>query len=403
MRLSKSQTARWALFALLAAALFFIGWFVAATMAEFGKITDDNPPGSVDSIGGDSATPATGAFNILMIGTDKGDTLTDTMMLMRVDLDTKRVNLLSLMRDTRVKLGSGYNKLNSVYARDDMDGLIKCIKELTGSPIHYYAMVDLAGFETIVDVLGGVEFNVPQNMEYNDPYQNLKINLQKGEQHLNGNQAMQLVRFRRYAEGDVQRTRVQQDFVKAVIEQKLRPEYLLKLPELFREIAPYVSTNVALSDVLSKASALKLFTAEDAVQIHELPGMGAYVGNISYFLHDGAATYELCKEHFGGTGAPVQRLYTDYSSAAPMNPGGGPPQTEPTTEPEPEEPEEGEEHLNGPDALTLPEQPDPSELLLPTDSALPASAGVSTTAPAEGTEPSNLSDDGDALPDNGLF
>lgn len=406
---NKKQLAKWTLIALLAAALFFIGWFVAAVLGGMEDITDDVIPDSVDQIDPNAAT-ATGAFNVLLLGTDKGDYRTDTIMLMRVDLDEKTIDLMSIMRDTRVKLGSGYNKINAVYNRDEMDGLIKCIKELTGSPVNYYALVDLAGFETIIDILGGVDFNVPQDMKYSDPYQNLAIDLKQGEQHLNGNQSMQLVRFRRYVTGDVERTQVQQNFVKAAIEQKLKPEYLLKLPELFREIAPYVSTNVTLSDVLAKSSALRLFTAEGAVQTHELPGMGAYVGSISYFLHDEAATYELCEQYFGGTGAPAKRLYTDYSSAAPMNPGGRP-TTAPTSEPEEQE--------TLPEGETLPsENPDPLEPGTD-DGALPASADLTVDTPVDGTQPDpepateptqptqsapqTQPENPDLPPDNGLF
>ena len=311
MKKPKLSTAVIAVFALL---LFAAGWYYAALSSANQGVVEVEPPPSIDQhISG-------GAYNLLLAGTDGGDRLTDTLMLVRVDLDNSSISLLSLMRDTRVRLGRSYGKLNAVYGRDGMDGLIACVKELTGAPVHYYALVDLSAFKIIIDQLGGVDFEVPQDMYYRDPTQNLLIDLKEGMQHLDGEHAMQLVRFRRYVEGDVQRTRVQQQFVKALIEQKLKAKNLLKVPDLFNELEGELKTNVTLADILEKAPALRLFQVEDAVQIYEMPGAGQYVGQVSYFLHKEQDTYDLCEQHFGGTGAPEEKVYTDYSLPVPQTP-----------------------------------------------------------------------------------
>lgn len=104
-------------------------------------------------------------------------------------------------------------------------------------------------------------------MNYSDATQNLYINLKAGMQHLDGEHAMELVRFRRYVEGDVQRTRVQQQFVKALLEQKFKAENLLKVPDIFNKLEGELKTNVTLADILDKAPALRLDSVEDAVQI----------------------------------------------------------------------------------------------------------------------------------------
>ncbi len=293
--------------AVLAVIFFAVGWYYAALSSAYQNVVEIEPPPAIDQhVSG-------GAYNVLLAGTDGGDFLTDTLMLARVDLDNSSIALLSLMRDTRVRLGSHYGKLNAVYGRDGMEGLISCVKELTGAPVHYYALVDLEAFKIIVDELGGVDFEVPQDMYYRDPSQGLLIDLKAGMQHLDGEHAMQLVRFRRYVEGDVQRTRVQQQFVKAFIEQKFKAENLLKVPDIFNQLEGELKTNVTLADILDKAPALRLFQVEDAVQIYEMPGVGQYVGQVSYFLHEEEELYDLCEQHFGGTGAPEQKVYTDYS------------------------------------------------------------------------------------------
>ncbi|HWP80303.1 MAG TPA: LCP family protein [Candidatus Acidoferrum sp.] len=314
----KKSTLKRILLASAALILFAAGWFAFSVWSAAKDMTGKEPPASIDT------TVPAGAFNVLLIGTDGTDTLTDTLIMLRVDLDAHSINIISLMRDTRVKLGNHYGKLNAVYGRDGLDGLISCIKEMTGAPIHYYAMVDLEGFKATVDLLGGVDFEVPQDMKYSDPYQDLYIDLKAGMQHLDGEHAMELVRFRKYAEGDVQRTRVQKDFIKALLEQKLQSSNILKLPDLFKTLSQYVDTNATLSDAIGKSASLAKLAKDDTIEIFEFPGVGAYVGQVSYFLHDEDETYALFTEHFGGAGAPQVIKYTDYSSAPAMNPGGKP-------------------------------------------------------------------------------
>ncbi|HIU71435.1 MAG TPA: LCP family protein [Candidatus Galloscillospira excrementipullorum] len=317
--------------AALAVVFFAVGWYYAALSSAYEGVVEIEPPPSIDQhVSG-------WAYNLLLAGTDGGDFLTDTLMLVRVDLDNSSIALLSLMRDTRVRLGNSYGKLNAVYGRDGMEGLISCVKELTGAPVHYYALVDLEAFQIIVDELGGVDFDVPQDMNYSDATQNLYINLKAGMQHLDGEHAMELVRFRRYVEGDVQRTRVQQQFVKALLEQKFKAENLLKVPDIFNKLEGELKTNVTLADILDKAPALRLFQVEDAVQIYEMPGVGQYVGQVSYFLHEEDELYDLCEQHFGGSGEPEEKVYTDYSlavqSAAPTQSGSRPAETSESSEP----------------------------------------------------------------------
>lgn len=255
-------------------------------------------------------------FNVLLVGVDKVSESTDVLMLLNVDTENLTVNMSSIYRDTRVNYNGYYCKINSVYkrAKRDIGETIKAVKEITGAPVNYYVMVDLEGFEHIIDELGGVDFYVPQDMYYVDEVQNLRINLKEGQQHLDGDKAMQLVRFRKYLQGDVQRANVQQDFITALIEQKLNAKTIAKAPELFYEFSDYIKTNVSAGVITSN---LKLFKkmSDCTITHYEMPGEGNYVGNVSYFLQYEDEIYDMYAQHFMGAGAPKARIYTDYDRA----------------------------------------------------------------------------------------
>ena len=119
-----------------------------------------------------------GRVNMLLLATDKGGLLTDTIMLASVDTKRSVLNVMSIPRDTRVTIGrSQNNKINAVYASakegQRVDAVLSKVKELTGLPINYYAVVNPGGFAKIIDILGGVYIDVPQRMKYTDPDQGL--------------------------------------------------------------------------------------------------------------------------------------------------------------------------------------------------------------------------------------
>lgn len=252
-------------------------------------------------------------FNVLLVGIDRVSESTDVMMLVNVDTEAMQVNISSIYRDTRVTYNGGAHKLNSVYKyyKKDIGATVSAIKEITGAPIHYYMMVDLEGFVKIIDELGGVDFYVPQDMKYKDEFQDLYIDLKEGMQHLDGEHAMQLVRFRQYPLGDVARAQVQQDFMTALIKQHLNLGTVTKIPELFYKMSDYITTDVTMGLVTSN---LKLMTkmADCTIERYEMPGEGAYVGTVSYFLQFEDEIYDMYREYFMGTGEPAVKAYTDY-------------------------------------------------------------------------------------------
>ncbi len=249
---------------------------------------------------------------VLLVGTDGGGTNTDTIILAVMNTKAKEISLISVPRDTRVPNpygGSGYAKINSVYAAKGMAGLISQVRDVTGMPINFYAMINFEGFREAVDILGGVKFNVPVRMKYYDPLQDLDIDLYPGMQLLDGDKAEQLVRCRSvYAQADLARTAVQRDFIIAMIEQHATLGNLPKIPDLYSAMEPYVKTSITANDAIKYGSAVVGIKSEN-IKSFMLPGAAGSYGasNVSYFVYDADAVEELCLE-IGFKDSKVKRI-----------------------------------------------------------------------------------------------
>ena len=279
----------------------------------------------------------TGAFsgvptqtNFLILGTDEGGTRTDVMMVGMFDKDKQSLSLLSIPRDTYVTMpqsrrniltehnvyppapSSGVMKLTEVYhyasEKYGVEYTTKQIEELLGITITYYIKINLKAFRYIVDEIGGVEFDVPQRMYYNDNSQGLHIDLQPGPQTLNGTQAEGLVRYRKsdsrnpiskgYAGGDVQRTAVQQAFVKALISQMLAKDEIIKnAPAMFSALLEYVRTNFNPTELPKYLPHVQKLRG-NSITIYTLPGTDARINGKSYFIVDETAATELVAQVF---------------------------------------------------------------------------------------------------------
>ena len=179
---------------------------------------------------GDALIPVSGGkVNFLVVGADKVGYNTDTIMVATINLNEPKISLMSVPRDTKARVNGHTMKINAVYSYSKNTGipaeetLIETVSSITGIGINYYAIVDTTAFREIVDALGGIEYNVrPQGYYYNDPLQDLYINIPGGKQILDGKQAEGLVRFRHdYARADLERVEIQQDVIKELIKQKL--------------------------------------------------------------------------------------------------------------------------------------------------------------------------------------
>lgn len=246
--------------------------------------------------------------NFLIMATDEAGTRTDTLMLGTFDKKTKGISLISIPRDTYVTVDDdSYNlmraeypqpagksmKINTVHhfagADHGVDMVCKEVERLLNTNIDFYVKVDFDAFRYIIDSVGGIEFDVPQDMYYSDPYQNLYIDLKAGMQRLDGEKAEHLLRYRSgYATADIGRIEVQQDFMKAFIAQTLSKGTILSNPGVYLDAIfkyDFVETNANASDIASYALLAGGIDTEN-VQTMTLPGGPAMRGGQSVYLPD---------------------------------------------------------------------------------------------------------------------
>ena len=258
-----------------------------------------------------------GVYNILICGTDDDGTRTDTIIIAHLDANDHTVALLSIPRDTPVATGGGgLMKINSVYAgggKDGMERLAARLKDLLGFPVDGYVLVDLEAFQKTVDLVGGVEFDVPMDMNYEDPSQNLYIHLQKGLQTLDGEQAMGLVRFRKgYATQDIQRTQTQQQFLKALAKQFLKAlakqclsvSSLTKLRDFADIFSQYVTTNLTTGNMVWFGKEL-LSCDFDNMKTYTAEGEGAMINGVSYYPLYAGKLLSVVNEAFNPYDTPI--------------------------------------------------------------------------------------------------
>ncbi len=293
-RSSRARLARCILPALALSAVFSVGTLAVRRQAPCtGRAPSDaRPPQTAAAPRAQPAgTKRPAAYDILLCGTDADGVRTDTIILAHLDCARHRAALLSLPRDTPIRAeGGGLQKLNAVYAgggAEGMQALCRAVRRLVGIRPDGYVLIDLTAFCRAVDALGGVEFDVPMDMDYDDPAQDLSIHLKKGRARLTGSEAMGLVRFRSgYATQDIRRTQVQQAFLKEAAKQCLSASTLPRLGELMRLLSGHVTTDLRAGTVLACGAEL-LRCDLDAVQTATVQGEGVTVNGVSYYaLYD---------------------------------------------------------------------------------------------------------------------
>ena len=236
-------------------------------------------------------TPLRGKVNILVLGVDeRGDDAgrSDTSFVVTIDNDAKKATMLSIPRDSRVKIaGHGWDKVNHAFAFGGAPLSKKTIENLLGIPIDYTVSVNFRGFMRMVDAVGGITVDVDKRMRYSDPYDDdggLEIDLYPGVQKLNGRTAIEYVRYRD-EEGDIGRVARQQKFLKALFQELATPQMLSKLPELVKEFSTTVKTDMPTSKMLRL-----LPTLNDAVkaglETEWVTGTPIWIQDVSYWLPD---------------------------------------------------------------------------------------------------------------------
>jgi LCP family protein required for cell wall assembly len=180
----------------------------------------------------------------------------DAILLVRFDPSNKKVTALSVPRDSRVDIPSlGYGKINSANYVGGASLSAKTVSQTLGNvDIDRYFRVNVDGFGKLVDALGGVDIYVPKRMKYQDDSQHLYINLKPGQQHLDGNKAVQYMRFRYDDLGDIGRVQRQQTLIRALIEQKLNLATVSRLPDILTVLKENIDTNLSVEEMLALAA-----------------------------------------------------------------------------------------------------------------------------------------------------
>ena len=196
-----------------------------------------------------------GVYTFLLAGTADSYN-TDTMMLCYVDTNTKDVKLVSVNRDTQIYAPENVSipKINGVYGWASKD--VKCetmcgkVTEVTGVPINYYVVINMNSFKRIIDLIGGVEYTVPFDMVHRDANELYDINLPAGRRVLNGDEALQFVRFRSTSENDFGRVNRQKDFLVATIKQVLQKFSVGQIEDYIEIFNENVKTNMSVQNMV---------------------------------------------------------------------------------------------------------------------------------------------------------
>ncbi|HHY99252.1 MAG TPA: LCP family protein [Firmicutes bacterium] len=267
--------------------------------------------------------------NILLLGIDRtydrdghpvpGAQRADTIMLLSMNSASKRASLISIPRDTKVDIpGYGTNKINAAHAIGGPELIMKTVEGLIGLPVDGYVETDFQGFVKLIDLVGGVTVNVDRDMKYRDRAGGLNINIKAGVRHLNGVQALQFVRFRHDAMGDISRVKRQQELLKAVVTSIAVPKNLIKARSLLKTAMECIRTDMSLRQV-SVVGWFLTHMENGSVETVTLPG------NFSplYWQPDQAGISELVRSlsyaHPSDSGMPA----ADMSRSVPNSPPAG--------------------------------------------------------------------------------
>lgn len=294
-----------------------------------------NPNNSITSIKHKSS------YNFLVMGHDRAANLTDVMMLVNYNMDSGSLTILQMPRDTYIERDGKVKKINSLYSgfysearkngsktpeKDAARGVASILEKSMCISIKYTAVMDLDGFASIVDAIGGVNMYVPYDMKYNDPTQNLHINLKQGQQVLDGNKAEQFVRFRSgLVQADIGRGNAQKMFMAAFIEQLKNSVSITNvslISNLASTVADNVDTDMAVTDIVSFAkSALKVDLSN--INMITLPGNSKTCNGESYYIGNRASLLRIVNESYNIYDADIteamfdkDRIFTNENDSA---------------------------------------------------------------------------------------
>ncbi len=224
-------------------------------------------------------------FNILILGLDGREGIdgnrTDTIMVATIDGETNQARLLSIPRDTRVKIKGHWDRINAAYAYGGIDLALQTISGFLKIPIDRYVVVDFESVVNLVDAVGGIEVDVPVRM-----YVPLEgIDLKPGLQHLTGKQALGYMRYRYTAEGDIDRAKRQQEVMQILVKKILLPENLPKIGQFIEIAQENVQTDISTKEMIALAR-IAPDIMDNGLQTEVLPGRNQKIDGLWYWIPD---------------------------------------------------------------------------------------------------------------------
>ncbi|QGU96838.1 LytR family transcriptional regulator [Clostridium bovifaecis] len=281
---------------------FYIG---LSRLSENAELQENN----IENIGNENQNGAEDnkeSINILALGVDIGTAgaeserdpkRTDTMMVIHYDKLSKAVSIVSIPRDTLIKVNKKNTKINAAHAIGGVRYAVDAVEKLLDIDINYYGKVNYEGFREIIDSIGGVDIQIENNMDYDDSAQDLHIHFKKGETvHLDGKKAEEFFRWRKnnngtgLAEGDLGRIENQHAFISKVMDKLKSPKIIPRIPSIFMTLPKYAETNMSGDEIIKYGYA---FIRSGDVNIETLKGHTKYIGGISYFVYDKNKNKEL--------------------------------------------------------------------------------------------------------------
>ena len=271
-------------------------------------------------------------FTVLIMGVseDISSKLTDTLMVASYNPKTQKATLISIPRDTFVgtnkQKATSYDKINALY-QSSPEKTLAAVNKITGLDIKYYVVISNNALVQLVNEIGGVEFDVPIDMNYDDSSQKLAIHLKKGKQKLNGEQAEGLVRFRKnnngtsypveYGDNDLGRMRTQREFITEVAKQTLQLKNITKIGSFIDIVKENVTTNITNWSTIKDYIAYAVDFNTENIQTASIPGEADYYNKLSFFIYNKKETDKIVKELFeeqNGTTEETQEETTNSSN-----------------------------------------------------------------------------------------
>ena len=328
-----------------------------------------------------------GEYLVLLVGVDKNSaddentdfTRTDTIMLLSANSKTGEMKLLSIPRDSRIKIRDKFDKVNHAHAFGGIELTMQTLRNFLGLDIDYYVQINYQALINIVDALGGVDYDVPEGV-YVDKG---AVQIEPGENHLDGNEVMWLLRTRNiYNNGDIGRVNTQQQFVKSMVDEMVKKSKNINMMTFVTNYLRYVKTNLPMGAMMDLAGNINNFSS-DKMDTMTVPGMEQTINGTSYWIPDYKKTWDIVDKNYGNfkleNWSKENSGYEEYEQIDQIDDQSG--------ESGIEIKEEKQEEINLPETQTIPVQNEQNNTPAPQPAPTPAPAPAPEPNPAPAPEP----------------